>query len=45
MPGHDGYSRISIQLLSRAYRTQPFTGLTDAGPTVSPSVSLLCNRD
>ena len=45
MPGHDGYSRASSQLLSRASRTQTLTGFADAGPTCSPSVSLLCNRD
>jgi hypothetical protein len=45
MPGHDGYSRTSTQTLLRALSTRSFTVLTDAGPTVSPSVGLLCNRD
>jgi hypothetical protein len=45
MPGHDGYSRAGSQLLSRASRTRTFTGFAGAGPTCSPSVSLLCNRD
>ena len=45
MPGHDGYSRTSTQTLLRALSTRSFTGLTGAGPTVSPSLSLLCNRD
>ncbi len=44
MPGHDGYSRTSTQTLLRALSTRTFTGLTGAGPTVSPSLSLLCNR-
>ena len=44
MPGHDGYSRAGSQLLHRALSTRVFTGFAGAGPTCSPSVSVLCNR-
>jgi len=44
MPGHDGYSRAGSQLFHRALSTRVFTGFAGAGPTCSPSVSVLCNR-
>ena len=44
MPGLDGYARASSHMLSRASRTRTLTGFTGAGPTVSPSSTVLCNR-
>ena len=44
MPGHNGVFARRFPIAFTCLCTRPFTGLTDAGSTCSPSLSLLSNR-
>ena len=45
MPGHDGYAHARSQSLFRTRSTRSITGLTGVGSTVSPSSTVLGNRE